>query len=91
MKFYSSVVISLLFSLFAFAVFAAGGQNQTQNPIFGDNCVETIPPGLEDTTCEEIPAPDQSGVRVLFCDTTTVVICTEEEEEAEEEGEEETP
>lgn len=64
-----------------FSIVGCGGQNQTQNPIFGEDCVETIPPGFDDGACEEMPAPAQSGVNVFFCDTTVVVICPEGDEE----------
>ena len=70
-------LFGLLFCLTASAVFAAGGQNQTQNPIFGDNCVEVAPPGIDETTCEEAPASPQSGVKVFFCDSTTVIVCAD--------------
>mgnify|MGYP003573949416 CR=1 FL=1 len=70
-----------LLSLIASASFAAGGQNQTQNPILGDNCVEAFPPGIDALACEEVPAPAQSGVNVFFCDTTTIIICEAEDEE----------
>jgi len=79
MKTFSKTALTLLLSLVAAASFAAGGQNQIQNPIFGDNCIETIPPGLDAYACEESPAPGQSGVMVYFCDATVIVICTEEE------------
>ena len=71
----------VLISTFTNASFAAGGQNQIQNPIFGDDCIEAIPPGVDAGACEEMPAPAQSGVNVYFCDTTTIVICPEEEPE----------
>ena len=58
----------------------AGGQNQIQNPIFGDDCIETIPPGTDVYACEESPAPGQSGVKVFFCDTTVIVICPDDED-----------
>lgn len=80
MKKFSKVLISLLFCSIVSASFAAGGQNQIQNPIFGDNCIETIPPGIDASACEESPAPGQSGVRVYFCDTTVIVICSDEED-----------
>ena len=54
----------------------------------GDNCIETIPPGIDASACEESPAPGQSGVTVFFCDTTVVIICADENED---EGEEENP
>jgi hypothetical protein len=63
------------------ATFAAGGKNQINNPIFGEECVEVMPPGIDSEACEESPAPAQSGVKVYFCDTTTIVICPEEETE----------
>ena len=68
----------LLFALTTSVALAAGGQNQTQNPIFGDNCVEVAPPGIDETTCEEAPAPPQSGVQVFFCDSTTVIVCRDD-------------
>lgn len=79
MRTMSIAVACILFGLYTGA-FAAGGQNQVQNPIFGDNCVETIPPGFDAYACEESPAPGQSGVQVYFCDTTVVVICSDEED-----------
>ena len=75
-----SLLVALLLSLIMSPTFAAGGKNQIQNPIFGDNCIETIPPGVDAEACEEMPAPAQSGVNVFFCDTTTIVICTDEED-----------
>ena len=81
MKTMSFVATFLLLSFFAASSFAAGGQNQIQNPIFGEDCIETIPPGVDAGACEEMPAPAQSGVNVYFCDTTTIVICPEEEAE----------
>ena len=60
--------------------FAAGGKNQMQNPIFGENCVETIPPGFDAYACEESPAPGNSGITVYFCDTTVVIVCSDEED-----------
>ena len=80
MKALSKTATFLFLSLVAAAVFAAGGQNQIQNPIFGDNCIETIPPGFDASACEESPAPGQSGIKVYFCDTTVIVICSEEED-----------
>jgi hypothetical protein len=80
MKALSKTATFLFLSLAAAAVFAAGGQNQIQNPIFGDNCIETIPPGFDASACEESPAPGQSGIKVYFCDTTVIVICSEEED-----------
>jgi hypothetical protein len=73
--------IAFLLSLVASTTFAAGGKNQIQNPIFGEDCIEVMPPGSDFEACEESPAPGQSGVRVYFCDTTTIVICPEEEPE----------
>jgi hypothetical protein len=72
-------ITSLLLGLTALAAFAAGGKNQIQNPIFGEDCIEVMPPGIGSEACEESPAPGQSGVKVYFCDTTTIVICPEEE------------
>ena len=80
MKTFSKIAIAFLLSLIVSASFAAGGKNQIQNPIFGDNCIETIPPGIDAFACEEAPAPGQSGVQVFFCDTTVIVICSEEED-----------
>lgn len=82
------LVTFLLSSIFNATAFSAGGKNQIQNPIFGDNCIETIPPGIDASACEESPAPGQSGVTVFFCDTTVVIICADENED---EGEEENP
>lgn len=79
------LAICVLFGVMSSASFAAGGKNQIKNPILGDNCVETIPPGIDASACEEVPAPAQAGVHVFFCDTTAVIICTDEEEDAEEE------
>jgi hypothetical protein len=76
------LVACLLLSLVASASFAAGGKNQIQNPILGDNCVEAMPPGIDANACEEVPAPAQSGVNVFFCDTTTIIICEAEDDEA---------
>ena len=79
MKTIPIVATFILLGFSASSALAAGGQNQIQNPIFGDNCIETIPPGFDASACEEMPAPAQSGVNVFFCDTTTIVICTEED------------
>ena len=81
MKAFFKATAFLFLSLVAAAAFAAGGQNQIQNPIFGDNCIETIPPGFDASACEESPAPGQSGIQVYFCDTTVIVICSEEEDD----------
>ncbi len=81
MKILPVVTSCVLLSSVSSLSLAAGGQNQTQNPIFGEDCVETIPPGFDDGACEEMPAPAQSGVNVFFCDTTVVVICPEGDEE----------
>ncbi len=81
MKTVSIVATFILLSTFGSSSFAAGGQNQIQNPILGDNCIETIPPGIDAAACEEMPAPAQAGVNVFFCDTTTIVICQEEDTE----------
>jgi hypothetical protein len=81
MKTSTIILTCLLFGLSTSAAFAAGGQNQTQNPIFGDNCVEVMPPGIDASACEESPAPAQSGVKVYFCDTTTVIVCQGEEDD----------
>lgn len=67
--------------LVSLAALAAGGQNQIQNPVFGDDCIETIPPGIDTNACEESPAPGQSGVKVFFCETTVIVICPDDEAE----------
>lgn len=76
------LVTALLFGLIASVSFAAGGKNQIQNPILGDNCVQTMPPGIDANACEEVPAPPQSGVNVFFCDTTTIIVCEVEDDEA---------
>jgi hypothetical protein len=73
--------IAFVLSLLASPTFAAGGKNQINNPIFGEECIEVMPPGIDSEACEESPAPGQSGVKVYFCDTTTIVICPEEEPE----------
>jgi hypothetical protein len=80
MKILPVVTSCILLSTVSSFSLAAGGQNQIQNPIFGEDCIETIPPGIDDGACEEMPAPAQSGVSVWFCDTTVVIICPEEEE-----------
>ncbi len=72
---------ALLFGLAASAAFGAGGQNQIKNPIFGDNCVEVMPPGIDAEACVESPAPAQSGVNVYFCETTTVIVCQDDTED----------
>lgn len=71
----------LLYGLTTSAVFGAGGQNQIKNPIFGEDCVEVMPPGIDASACEESPAPAQSGVNVFFCDTTIVIVCQDGYEE----------
>jgi len=83
MKTFFIILTYLLFSLLASVSFAGGDKNQTQNPIFGDNCIETIPPGIDASACEEAPAPGQSGVKVYFCDTTVVIICADEGDDEE--------
>lgn len=75
----AKTALILLLGLATSASYSAGGQNQIQNPIFGENCIETIPPGLDAYACEESPAPGQSGVMVYFCDATVIVICNEED------------
>ena len=79
MRIAAIVTICVFLGLFASGSFAAGGQNQTANPIFGDGCVEVTPPGIDTENCEEVPAPPQSGVEVFFCDGTRIIICEEEE------------
>ena len=74
-----TLTTGLLLSLAFTVSFGAGGQNQIQNPIFGDDCIETIPPGIDAYACEESPAPGQSGVKVYFCETTVIVICPDED------------
>ncbi len=76
---YGLLLTTLLISLLASLSFAAGGKNQTQNPIFGDNCVETLPPGVDSETCEEVPAPPQAGVTVFFCESTKIIVCSDED------------
>ena len=79
-----TLFIALPALLLGFAVsvaFAAGGQNQIQNPIFGDNCVEVMPPGIDAEACVASPAPAQSGVNVYFCETTTVIVCQDDEQD----------
>lgn len=83
MKTFLIIVTYLLFGLLTSIAFAEGGKNQAENPIFGDNCVETIPPGIDASACEESPAPGQSGMTVFFCDTTVVIICKDEDDEEE--------
>jgi hypothetical protein len=78
MKISTIMLTCLLFGLSTSAAFAAGGQNQIQNPIFGDNCVEVMPPGIDAEACVESPAPAQSGVNVYFCETTTVIVCQDD-------------
>ncbi len=70
----------VLMALSATGSFAEGDKNQTANPIFGDNCVEVTPPGIDLADCEQVPAPSQSGMDVFFCDGTRVVVCTDEED-----------
>ena len=80
MRAFLKVATFLMMSFVVSVSFAAGGKNQIQNPIFGDNCVETIPPGIDASACEESPAPGQSGVSVYFCDTTVIIICSDDED-----------
>ena len=82
MKTSFQLLTALLLGLIVSVSFAAGGKNQIQNPILGDNCVEAMPPGIDANACEEVPAPAQSGVNVFFCDTTTIIICEAEDDEA---------
>lgn len=82
MYFYSFLGI-LMWSLVAFSVgvVAQGGKEQVKNPIFEDGCVATIPPGFDLESCEEVPAPDQAGVEVFFCDQVLTVMCPAEDEQ----------
>ena len=73
------LLLSLVFM--PFMVLANGGQNQTGNPIFGDDCVSMIPPGIDPDQCEVVPAPGQSGVMVYFCSVDGVIICSVERDD----------
>ena len=59
----------------------AGGQNQEQNPIFGDDCVTITPPGISLENCEMSNAPSQSGIRVYFCLDEVIVLCPPEDDD----------
>lgn len=71
---YAVLVVSLLFSL---AVLAEGGKNRKQNPVLVGECSYVTPGVIDTSNCDEVPAPDQSGVTVLICEG--LVICTDTE------------
>ena len=82
MRFPSLALAFFLTFLPAVGVLAEGGKVQDKNPVFGDDCVEMTPPGIDLDQCEEMPAPPQSGVEVFFCEgSTRVIVCESEEEE----------
>jgi hypothetical protein len=71
----------LLLLLFSSIAIAAGGKVRDANPIIGDGCVYQIPPGLDISQCELIPAPNQAGVQVYACDLDVIVFCADEEDD----------
>ena len=81
MRFWSIALSVVLACLPAGGALAEGGKVQDQNPIFGDDCVEMTPPGIDLDQCEQMPAPPQSGVEVFFCEGATRIIVCESQEE----------
>lgn len=71
-------VFTLLMATAGF-VYASGGQVRFGNPVLDDDgCVLSIPEGIDVDACEEIIAPEQSGVQVYFCDgleITATLVC----------------
>ena len=71
-------VFTLLMATAGF-VYASGGQVRFGNPVIDqDGCVLSIPEGIDIEDCQLIPAPDQSGVAVYFCDgieLTATLVC----------------
>ena len=66
------IFILALLTVFAIGAYAAGGKNQTKesNPnVLDDGDTQAFyPPGVDTSVCTNVPAPDQSGVVVSFCE-----------------------
>ena len=74
-------ILGILLLCIAMAAGAGGDKNRTASPILspGDAaCVYTIPDNIDLAQCDEVPAPDHSGVSVWFCDETLTVLCDAE-------------
>ena len=72
---------SLLLLLFICSIaMAEGGKVRDANPIIGEGCVYQVPPGLDITKCELIPAPNQAGVQVYACDLDVIVFCDDDDD-----------
>ena len=74
-------ILGIILMCIVMAASAGGDKNRTASPILspGDAaCVYTIPDNIDLNQCESVPAPDQSGVSVWFCDEVLTVLCDAE-------------
>lgn len=73
--------VTLVCSVAVGQVLFAGTGMKTKNPrVNAEECTISGPldGSVIEETCEEVPAPPQSGIRVFFCDDVHVVVCPEE-------------
>ena len=76
-------ILGIILLMAAFVVDAGGDKNRTASPILspGDAaCVYTVPDNIDLDQCDEVPAPEQSGISVWFCDEVLTVLCDTESE-----------
>ena len=74
-------LITTLLLMLSINTQAAGGKNQYNNPIFADDqCVATLPPGIDLDTCNTVPT--DSGLIQYYCNTTIFILCPDNEPQA---------
>lgn len=78
MKAYFQVLIFIISMGIGYGIMAAGGQVQVNNPIFGEDCVASIPAGLELIDCELV-ASSPSGLQTFFVCGDIPVTCNSED------------
>jgi hypothetical protein len=56
---------------------AEGDKKRVKNPVFEEGCVTQFPEQIDKDKCEEVPASEQSGMTVFFCDTVMITVCND--------------
>lgn len=78
MKPISQIGVFSVCAAISYGIMGAGGQVQVNNPIFGEDCVATIPSGLELIDCEFV-ASSPSGLQTFFVCGDIPVTCNSED------------
>lgn len=76
-----AIVTMLVCFLFSCSALAGGDKNRHANQILdSDGCVLSIPAGLDADDCEEVTAPEQSGIRLFVCNGEQItLICADDD------------